>query len=73
MGTFKVYRYNEQTTEKKQQFLLMNAYYFIKTNFFDNDLEQVEFYKKYYHDAWALAWKEKSNPDFLKEVEEKYL
>ncbi len=73
MGAFKVYRYNEQTAEKKQQFLLMNAYYFIKTNFFDNDLEQVEFYKKYYHDAWDLALKEKSNPDFLKEVEEKYL
>ncbi len=73
MDAFKVYRYNEQTAEKKQQFLLMNAYYFIKTNFFDNDLEQVEFYKKYYHDAWDLALKEKSNPDFLKEVEEKYL
>ena len=73
MGAFKVYRYSEQTAEKKQQLLLMNAYYFIKTNFFDNDLEQVEFYKKYYHDAWALALKEKGNPDFLKEVEEKYL
>lgn len=73
MDAFKVYRYNEQTTEKKQQFLLMNAHYFIKTYFFDNDLEQVEFYKKYYHDSWALAWKEKGNPDFLKEVEERYL
>ena len=73
LGEFKVYRYHEQSNEKKEQFKKMNAYYFIKTNFFNQDVEQMNFYKKYYGDSWNLAIKEKENTEFLKEVEELYL
>lgn len=73
LGEFKVYRYNEQTEDKKKELKLMNAYYFIKINFFNNDQEQINFYKKYYSESWNLALKEKNNPKFIKEVEERYL
>ena len=73
LGQFKVYRYNEQTEEKKNEFKLMNAYYFIKINFFNKDTEQINFYKTHYKESWDLALKRKGNSVFLKEVEEKYL
>lgn len=69
LGVFKVYRYNEQTEEKKNEFKLMNAYYLIKSEFFKNNHEQIQFWKKYYRESWNLALDEKDNPEFIRKIE----
>ena len=55
LGKFKLFRFNEQSEEKQNELIDKSAGIIVKSDFFKNDQEKLQFYKKYFSAAWERA------------------
>ena len=55
LGKFKLFRFNEQSEEKQNELIDKSAGIIVKSDFFKNDQEKLQFYKKNFSAAWERA------------------
>lgn len=55
LGEITILRFNEQSTERKNQLIDMIASYILEMNMLETDNEQRDFMKRYFKEAWNQA------------------
>ena len=55
LGEITILRFNEQSTERKNQLIDMIASYILEMNMLETDNEQRDFVKRYFKEAWNQA------------------
>ncbi|MDE7278989.1 MAG: hypothetical protein K2N26_04600 [Oscillospiraceae bacterium] len=54
-GKFRLFRFNEQSKESQNKLIDKSADIIIRSNFFETDEAKLNFYKKYFSEAWERA------------------
>lgn len=58
-GELKVLRYNEQSAKRQKELVDMMSVFIVKSNFFENDVQESYFFQKHFAQAWEKAITEK--------------